>query len=369
MRAASPRQGDILAGRYRVDREIGMGAMGVVVAATDLQRHVPRALKLMSPSVLGDKEARARFLREARACMRLSGEHVTRVYEVGRLEDGAPFMVMELLSGRDLRAVLKEQGALPVGKAIVVVLQTCEALAEAHALGIVHRDLKPANLFVASAPGRAPSIKVLDFGVSKFVGEARGSEEPTRTGMLIGSPYYTSPEQMRSSRDVDARADIWSLGVVAYQILTDRLPFDGPGITQIISSVLEGPPPPPSSLRPGLPPALDTAVLRCLESDPDRRWSNVAELAAALSPFAPPEAAPSLERLLGWTRKPRGPGRSSRKAEPRPLAKLGDTPKPPAKLGDTLEPSAPLRRIRLALILAAILAVGGAVVVAVWRLR
>ena len=271
MGAPSVRQGDVLAGRYRVDREIGSGAMGFVVAATDVQQNVKRAIKLMRSSALGDRVAVTRFLREARACLKLQGEHHARVYELGRLPDGAPFMVMELLEGRDLRAELEARGALPLAEAMVIVLQVCEALAEAHRNGIVHRDLKPANVFLVKRADRAIHVKVLDFGVSKILGDAGSSGDTTRSNVMLGSPHYMSPEQMRNSREVDARTDVWSLGVVAYQILTGRVPFEGKGLTQIITAVIEGRPDPPSHVVKGLPPALDAVILHCLVSEPDER--------------------------------------------------------------------------------------------------
>jgi serine/threonine-protein kinase len=289
----------VIAGRYRVERELGAGAMGLVVAVTDLQTKAPRALKLMKKSAIEDRIAVARFLREARACSQLRGDHVARIHEAGRLPDGVPFMVMEYLEGRDLRAELEARGALPVPEAVLVVIQACDALAEAHRLGIVHRDLKPANIFLVKKRGGGVFVKVVDFGISKILGDAGSSGDTTSSNVMLGSPHYMSPEAMRNSRDVDARTDVWSLGVVAYQVLTGHVPFDGKGLTQIITSVLQGRPDPPSHLMRGIPRAVDDAVLRCLESDVDDRCPGVGELARALAPFAPPEARPSLERILG----------------------------------------------------------------------
>jgi serine/threonine-protein kinase len=304
MDAPLVKQGDILAGKYRVDRVLGVGGMGVVVAATHLDLGEPRALKFMRSTALSDEEAVERFLREARASSRLKGEHVARVFDVGRLDDGAPFMVMEFLSGQDLREVLEERGQLPVGEALLYLLQACEALAEAHAQGIVHRDLKPANLFLTRRPDGTPCLKVLDFGISKILGDSGDGHSVTKSYAILGSPYYMSPEQMRSSRDVDARTDVWSLGVIAYQLVSGGLPFNGRTITEIITVVLQGSPAPPSSVMPGLPPGLDAAILRCLERDLALRHASVAALAAALLPFAPPEARRSfsaIERILGPT--------------------------------------------------------------------
>ena len=306
MNAAQPpvQPGDILAGKYRVDRVLGMGGMGVVVAATHLDLQEQRALKLMLPSALPDGEAVERFLREARATSRLRSEHVARVYDVGRLDSGAPYMVMECLEGADLNATLKRGGALPFQLAILYVLQTAEALAEAHGRGIVHRDLKPANLFLSLREDGTPCIKVLDFGISKFSNGAGPDFDVTKTHAVLGSPHYMSPEQMHSSRTVDARSDIWSLGIILYQLVTGRLPFRGRSITEIVAVVLEGMPPRPSEVMPGLPPGLDPVILRCLERDLDRRYANVGELSQSLLPFGPPGAGVAVDRILRMIASP-----------------------------------------------------------------
>jgi serine/threonine protein kinase len=341
MDAPPVKKGDILAGKYRVDRVIGAGGMGVVVAATHIDLREPRALKFMRAMAISDGEAVERFLREGRASSRLRGEHVARVYDVGRLDDGAPFMVMEFLSGDDLRAVLKQRGQLPVGEAMLYLLQACEALAEAHALGIVHRDLKPANLFLTRRADGTPCIKVLDFGISKILGDGHSV---TKSYAILGSPYYMSPEQMRSSRDVDARTDVWSLGVIAYQLLSGGLPFSGRTITEIITVVLQGEPDPPSSLVPGLPPALDAAILRCLERDLGRRHASVGELAAALMPFAPPEAERSFDaitRLVGLRRTiPRSRPAPGPAVEGPPIHHALPPPEPPGSETVTVARSA-----------------------------
>jgi len=306
-------QGDILAGKYRVERVLGVGGMGVVVAATHIELLELRALKFMLPNALNDAEATERFVREARAAARLKSEHVAKVHDVGRLENGAPYMVMEYLEGDALDAVLRQWGPLPPEVAALYAIQVCKALAEAHALGIVHRDIKPSNLFLTRRPDGTDCVKVLDFGISKMVGV--GPEfEMTKTSAVMGSPYYMAPEQMRSARTVDARADIWSLGVILYRLITGRLPFVGQNATELIAKVLETEAPPPSSVRPDLPPALEAVILRCLRRSRDERFANVAELAAALAPFSPYFAdAPveSMSRIL---------------ALPVPVAAMGPVP-------------------------------------------
>ena len=281
------RVGEILAGKYRVERILGLGAMGVVVAATHVDLLELRAIKFMLPSMLGDAEGVERFLREARAVSRLRSRHVATVYDVGRLETGAPFIVMEHLEGADLKTVLDQRRVLAPGEAAAYVCEACEALAEAHAAGIIHRDIKPANLFLATRAGSPPTIKVLDFGIAKMAaGPGSAALEVTRTKEILGTPLYMSPEQMRSMRSTDARSDVWSLGVILYRALTGKVPFNGESLTEVCIAVLGDTPVRPSELRPDLPAGLDAVILGCLEKDPARRIGSAAELAMALAPFA-----------------------------------------------------------------------------------
>jgi serine/threonine-protein kinase len=295
MKEAPVQRGDVLAGKYRVESVLGIGGMGVVVEATHVELNEARAIKFMLPDALENAESVERFLREARASSRLRSEHVARVYDYGRLDNGAPYMVMEFLRGTDLRAMIKQRGRIPVAEAVDYALQTCEALAEAHGNGIVHRDLKPANLFLTNRPDGTPCLKVLDFGISKVMGAQ--DHEMTRTQAVLGSPTYMSPEQMRSARNVDGRADIWSLGVILYRLVTGRLPFQGESLTELVTQVLHVPPMPPSAVEPDLPKDLDAILLRCFQRDLDKRWGDVGELALALLPFAPPDAQASIERI------------------------------------------------------------------------
>jgi serine/threonine protein kinase len=289
------RPGDILAGKYRIERTLGEGAMGIVFAARHIELHELRAIKLMLPSALGDAEGLERFLREARAAVRLRSRHIARVLDIGRTDDGAPFIVMEHLEGSDLRAVLASAGTFPVIDAVRYVAQACEGLAEAHAVGIVHRDLKPANLFLTREPNGEPCIKVLDFGIAKSSAAADASAlEMTKTAEIIGTPMFMSPEQMRSTRDVDARTDVWALGVILFRALTGQAPFQGTTITQLCAAVVADPAPLPSSLRAELPLGLEDIVLRCLEKDPTRRYANAAELCAALAPFTGADVGPRM---------------------------------------------------------------------------
>jgi serine/threonine-protein kinase len=285
--------GQILAGKFQVERVLGQGGMGVVVSAYHMVLGQRVALKFLLPEAMQHREAVERFLREARAAVRLKSEHVGRVIDVGTLEDGAPYIVMEYLDGMDLSGYMQRHGTLPVLQAVDFLLQGLEAIAEAHAIGIVHRDLKPANLFITRAPDGGPLIKVLDFGISKAA-TADQDFSLTRTSAVMGSPGYMSPEQLRSTRDVDARSDIWSLGVILYELTTGRQPFVAESITELALKVAMDPAPPlylPSAH------GFEQVVARCLEKDAGKRFANVAELAAALVPFGPATAAESAARI------------------------------------------------------------------------
>jgi serine/threonine protein kinase len=288
--------GEVLLGKYRVDRVLGAGGIGIIVAAHHLQLDERVAIKFLLPEALQSPEVVSRFAQEARAAVKIKSEHVVRVIDVGTLPSGSPYMVMEYLEGADLSAILSRRGPLPVDEVVGLVLQACEALAEAHALGIVHRDLKPANLFsIARADGSA-SVKVLDFGISKVTSPG-ADMGMTKTSAIIGSPLYMSPEQMRSAKSVDARTDIWSLGAILYELLSGRPPFSGDSLPELCVNIMNGVPAPLTALRPDLPSTLDAVIRRCLEKDRQNRYANIAELAMALAEFAPRQAKSSVARV------------------------------------------------------------------------
>jgi serine/threonine-protein kinase len=291
--------GDVIGGKYRVERILGRGGMGVVVAAHHIQLDERVALKFLLPHALQNPEAASRFLREARTAVKIKSEHVARVSDVGQLDDGSPYMVMEYLEGDDLSAWLEQRGPMAVETAVDFVLQACEAIAEAHALGIVHRDLKPANLFCTTRADGLSSIKVLDFGISKIMGP--GAELPglTTTTAIVGSPTYMSPEQLQSSKGVDTRTDIWSLGVILFELLTGRVPFEAEAVTELVIKIATSPAPPVRAFRQGVPAALERTIATCLQADREGRFSSVRELAVALEDFGSGKARASVERILG----------------------------------------------------------------------
>ncbi len=291
--------GDIVADKYVVDHVLAEGGMGIVFAATDTQLDRRVAIKVLSPGHLLSEEAGVRFLQEARAAARLASDHVVKIFDLGTLPSGVPYMVMEMLRGADLAAVLESEGPLPVGDAVGFVVQACEAVGEAHVLGIVHRDLKPANLFLSRQLDGTSRIKVLDFGISKLTDTGRGSQVSlTRTSWMLGSPIYMSPEQLRSARNVDARSDIWALGTILYELLVGKPPFSGESVPELSAKILIDDVPNPNDAREiPLPSGLDGVVLRALHKDLEQRYGTVAEFALALAPFAPKRCFPSIERV------------------------------------------------------------------------
>jgi serine/threonine-protein kinase len=313
MKEASPVQvGDTIDGKYRVERIIGSGGMGIVVAAEHLRLGKTVALKFLLRHACENPEAVTRFLREGQALASITSAHVARVMDVGTLEHGEPYLVMEYLEGSDLGVLLKQRGRLPISEAVGYVIEACEAVAEAHAKGIVHRDLKPSNLFLTQGADGVPLVKVLDFGISKAVVQQRDAAPlgagaaaatvpavvVTSTGALVGSPLYMSPEQIRNARRVDERTDIWSIGVILYELVCGTPPFEGETLSGTLAAVSADAPRPMRSLREDVSVELELVLQRALQKTPEQRFANMAELARALEPLAPPESGPSIARIV-----------------------------------------------------------------------
>lgn len=300
--AAPVKPGDVIAGKFRVEQVLGSGGVGVVVAARHLQLDERVALKFLLPNAVRSEVDVARFCREAQASVRLRSEHVARVTDVGTLDTGSPYMVMEYLVGTDLSEVLVERGSLPPTLAVDYVLQACEAIAEAHSVGFIHRDIKPSNLFLTHRSDGSALIKVLDFGIAKATHQTRigeGEQELTRTKTMLGSPMYMSPEQVRNSKEVDERSDIWSMGVVLYELLTGQVPYDADSVTGVVAAVIGDPVPPIQHHRPDVPEGLAAVVETCLKKHPEDRYQSVAELAYALAPHADATSRLSVDRIAG----------------------------------------------------------------------
>jgi serine/threonine-protein kinase len=314
-------EGDVIAGKYRVERQLAVGGMGVVYACTDTLLDRAVALKVIHPDIAEDESIRERFLLEARTLARLANPHVTRVFECGYARSSQPYIVMEFLQGTDLYSVLKSRGPLTSERTVRLSVQVCRGLRDAHAHGIVHRDLKPENLFVTHTQSGAELVKILDFGISKQ-SRLAGRRTLTNPSMNVGSPHYMAPEQVRSPSTVDGRADIWSLGVVMYEVLTGHVPFEGSTLPELCQAVLTDPIP---SLGERVAPELAAIVHRCLERDLTKRYPNVDELERDLRALVPKRKDPPtvvtpattvtpfpMEKSILPPPPPRTPGRGQR---------------------------------------------------------
>lgn len=324
-----PRPGDVLVAKYRIERVIGEGAMGVVYAAHHELLDMPVALKMLHPDAV-EEESIVRFLHEAKVCARIRSEHVCAVVDVGLLDEGTPYLAMELLHGTDLANVLARKRRLPLETAIDYCLQALDGLEHAHAAGAVHRDLKPTNLFLHTPEGGGREVlKVIDFGVCKsdlMLGM-------TRVGAFIGSPYYMSPEQIMDAARVDGRTDVWSIGVVLYEMLAGAMPFEGETMAEVVQKILEDAPAALLDRRPDLPRELSAIVNRCLRRSPDERYATAGELARALAPYGSSAAAGASDfaRAATLPMDVRAPtGAAAGPSSVPPVAMSPSTPPPPA---------------------------------------
>ncbi|HYQ03185.1 MAG TPA: serine/threonine-protein kinase [Polyangiaceae bacterium] len=294
------REGEVLAGKYRVERIPGRNGLGVLVQVRHMELGQEVTLKFLVPDACVYPEFVQRFIREARSAVKIQGEHVARVTDVGRLESGAPYMVREFLRGPDLSEVLKVRGALPIAEAVDYVIQAAEAVAEAHALGIAHRNLRPTTLVVTRRSDGAPLVKVFDFAAAEALhveSFTKRSVSLVGSSALLASLPYLSPEQVRDPHNVDFRADVYGLGAVLYELLSGVPPFEAESAPALLAMVAADMPVRLRTLRFGLPAALEEAVMRCLEKSRDLRFASMVELSQALRPFASAESTSSIERI------------------------------------------------------------------------
>jgi eukaryotic-like serine/threonine-protein kinase len=307
-----------LAGKYRIERQLAEGGIGVVVVATHLSLEQSVAIKYLKPKALENPTLVERFVREGRLAAKIRSDHVVRVFDVASHPEAGPYMVMEYLQGIDLGVLVQEQGPLAYRTAVDYVMQACDALAEAHAIGIVHRDLKPDNLFLATRAGGSSIVKIIDFGISKELPkrtDAPRERQRTPSGELFGTPSYMSPEQLRSSANVDLRTDVWSLGVILFELLTGDFPFKGNGVPGVCASIVSDHPRSLKEHRPDVPAELETIIGRCLEKKPEDRYRNIAELAQDLAPYGAEGDALLLDHIKRVVREA---GSSIRPPTPKP---------------------------------------------------
>jgi serine/threonine-protein kinase len=382
-----PQPGEVLEGKYRIEHMLGEGGMGAVAKATHIMRRAPVALKFMSGAVVSIAGAVERFVNEGVAASQIDSDHVVKVFDVGRLESGAPYLVMEYLEGRDLGEILAADGPrLSIPRGVHFALQMLRALDTAHNAGIVHRDMKPSNCFVIEKDGEADFVKLVDFGISKF----RASEDPslnanlTRTNSALGTPLYMSPEQARSPRDVDHRSDLYSVAAILYEMLCGRTPYtcESGEFTEILFKIFTTEPDPILAMNPDVPEDLAAVVHRALQREPDARYGSALDMASALAPFADERSAPLLAKLdalraravltTGATAPPAPPGATSQPPGPAPTGTLRSASQAgarhavvvPTDVGVTSDTRAP-RRVTRTFAYAGVIAAGCALVVVV----
>ncbi len=305
---APPSQG-LVAGKYELVRMIGRGGMGSVWEARHVSLGTSSAIKFIESEYANSQEARSRFDKEAKAAATIQSKHAIQIFDHGMTDDGKPYIVMELLQGEPLDKMI-DRGPIGLIETARILQQVCRGLARAHERGIIHRDLKPENIFLVRTPDEEESVaKVLDFGIAKMQSgpHASGLTSSTKTGAVLGTPFYMSPEQARGLRNVDHRADVWSLGVIAFKCITGKLPFDGESVGDLLVKICTAPVPIPSQVAAslgigGVPPSFDAWFLRALEREPDRRFSNVTQLAEELCASAgiPPRGAPVSSYTPGY---------------------------------------------------------------------
>lgn len=357
--------GSTVAGKYRVERLIGRGGMGAVYEATNTTIGKRVALKFLDPAASRDRDAVARFQREAESASAVESAHIVQIFDSGMGEDERPFLVMELLQGEDLRAVLRRDGKLPLPDSIHVAGQVARALSRAHAAGIVHRDLKPDNVFLCRRDDDAMFVKIVDFGISKVTRREATADTLTRRGTVLGTAFYMSPEQAQAFRDVDGRTDLYSLGSILFEMLTGRPPHTGTVYEAVLIDICTKNAPDIRTLEPDVPDAVAEVIEKALSRDRDERYQDANELYDALA-----LAAPGLLRTGGigatraaFTSNPALAAESGRRSTPRtksePVPSEAESG-PITAAGTAVHPGIPDGRSRRVTIVTGIIAALGA---------
>ena len=342
----------LIAGKYEVVRLIGRGGMGSVWEGRHVSLGTRVAIKFIDSEYTESEEARSRFETEARAAAALQSKHAIQIFDHGVTDDQRPYMVMELLTGEPLDERIDRLGRLSLGETARIIGQVCRALQRAHEAGILHRDLKPENIFLVRSPDDDEEIaKVLDFGIAKIKappGE-EGLSSSTKTGAVLGTPYYMAPEQARGLRSIDYRADLWSLGVIAYKCVTGVLPFEGVSVGDLLVKICTYAPPVPSQAIAGLPPAFDAWFARTMQREPEARFSSASELGDALA-------------LAAGLSVRRGPMSSLHAARPAPSPRVEELPAAGLTSAPFVTSASPPKSSRVAVLaVAAAALIGGSV--------
>ena len=336
---SEPSTGMMVTSNVRLLRPLGEGGMGSVWVAEHLSLRTNVVVKFMAEDLAKSPEALARFSREAAAASQEKSPHVVQMFDHGVLDTGAPYIVMELLEGRDLEQQLRASGPLQPREVVAIVAQLARALGKAHERGIMHRDIKPSNVFLCDAGGGELFVKLLDFGIAKGPGSGGGVGivgSTTRTGSFIGSPFYMSPEQVIGAKTIDFKTDLWSLGVVAFEALTGDKPFFAETVGALALKIHRDPIPIPSEVKPGLAPAVDAWFARACAREPAERYASAKDMAEALAvavtgEFIAPglrvDSVPTPRHHAGFdTTQAASPVASTKRSEPPPAKSA--SPKP-----------------------------------------
>jgi serine/threonine protein kinase len=303
----------VLENRYRIKDFIGEGGMGVIYECVHLDMGKQFAVKFLNPSLCESRDAYERFRREAKAAAIISHKNIVDIVDIGMTTDGLPFIVMQYLEGEDLAARIFHQGGLTVRAAADILMPVLEALEAVHSVGIIHRDLKPENVFLATQSGGSEIVKILDFGISKLTGAKGASVKSTGSGLVLGTPAYTSPEQAAGENEVDHRADLYSAGVIFYEMITGRLPFRAPAYGKLLLEIISSPVPDPEEYLPCLPAEIKKFLFKCLAKQPGDRFQSAPDMLAALKAmdldtYKETASNVAVARLRLETKKTREPG-------------------------------------------------------------